>query len=389
MLLTKKISPAFNTEVCVIGAGVIGLAIARALSLAGREVLLVEKASTIGSETSSRNSEVIHAGLYYQSKSLKARFCVEGKRALYQYCLERHIPYNNVGKLIVATQPEQVIRELEILRRQAVENGVTDIKMLTPHDVKAMEPNVQCVGGALWSPSTGVFDSHSFMTSLLADAENNGTTLALQTRVEDAAVEEPLLLQFSDGTWLGCDHVINAAGLWAHRIAQHFHRSVAQWQPPRQYFAKGTYFRLQGEHPLPFQHLIYPVPEPGGLGVHATVDWAGQSIKFGPDVEWVDEHVELPTQISLLPDAQRGERFYEQVRKYWPGLQDGKLVPDYVGVRPKLNHPSLGAVGFEDFCIADESIHGVKGLVHLFGIESPGLTSSMAIGDYVTDLLKK
>lgn len=387
MFVTNSINPAFHTEVCIVGAGVIGLAIARALSFAGKEVLVVDKSATIASETSSRNSEVIHAGIYYPSNSWKALFCVQGKQKIYDYCNERHIPYNNCGKLIVATQLGQVTNELETFRRQALANGVTDVKILTSQDVRVMEPQVECVGGALWSPSTGVLDSHSFMTSLLADAEDKGTTLALHTAVEDANVGEKLLLKFTDGTWMSCDYVVNAAGLWAHRIAKLFHPSSSQWQPPRQYFAKGTYFHLQGVRPLPFQHLIYPIPEPGGLGVHATLDWAGQSIKFGPDVEWVDDTTELPSQISLEPNPQRGENFYEEVRKYWPHLADGKLAPDYVGIRAKLNHPINGKVGFEDFRIIDEKTHGVRGLVHLFGIESPGLTSSMAIGDYVSKLV--
>lgn len=439
MHLVRSPSLLFHTEVCVIGAGCVGLAIARALALAGREVLIVDKGPTIGSETSSRNSEVIHAGLYYPPHTLKARFCVQGKHQLYHYCRARNIPYNNCGKLIVAAPAaaasQQQQQLLESLKRQAIQNGVDDVRILTPEDVRAMEPQVNCggnangsvessssssSGGALWSPSTGVLDSHSYMTSLLADAEECGTTLVLHTKVEKAVIKKDLdtssssssssssdvddsspgpgssllQLQFDDGTWLSCDAVVNAAGLWAHQIARLFHpssssSSSSSWQPPRQYFAKGTYFQLQGVRPAPFQHLIYPVPEPGGLGVHATLDWTGQSVKFGPDVEWVDASIDDPSQISLLPDPQRGERFYEQVRKYWPHLPDGKLVPDYVGIRPKLNHPANGTLGFEDFRIVGKETHGVKGLVHLFGIESPGLTSSMAIADYVADLLLK
>jgi len=414
MLLRTEIlhSAAFHAEVCIIGAGVVGLAVARALSSSStgkqREVLLVDKGACVGSETSSRNSEVIHAGLYYPPQSLKARLCVQGKQQLYAYCRERHIPFQNCGKLVVATQESQVHNELETLQRQAFVNGVTDVRIVSPEDVKVMEPQVTCVGGALWSPSTGVIDSHSYMMSLLADAEDDGdTTLVLHTNVVGANINSgsdvPLQLQFEDGTWLSCDAVVNAAGLWAHRIAKLFHNASSPsspqrhhvWQPPRQYFAKGTYFQLQGVQPMPFSHLIYPVPEPGGLGVHATIDWAGQAVKFGPDVEWIDfpdddEEEMDPSQLSLVPDPQRGVRFYEQVRKYWPHLPDDKLIPDFVGIRPKLNHPATRTgLGFEDFRIVSEETHGIPGLVHLFGIESPGLTSSMAIGDYVANLLQK
>jgi L-2-hydroxyglutarate oxidase LhgO len=332
---------------------------------------------------------VIHGGLYYPCESLKARLCVQGKRQLYHYCQERNIPYNQCGKLIVATKPGQIEHELEGLRRQALQNGVTDVKILSQADVNAIEPDIQCIGGALWSPSTGVLDSHSFMTCLVADAEAEGTTIAFNTKVKEASVESTgsLLLRFDDDTRVVCDSVVNAAGLWAPQIAQLFHHGQGSWHPPRAYFAKGTYFKLQGVRPLPFQHLIYPIPEPGGLGVHATIDWAGQGIKFGPDVEWVDPSVEDPSTISLRPDPQRGVRFYEQVRKYWPDLPNDALVPDYVGIRPKLNHPSQGTLEFQDFLIAGQATHGVKGLVHLLGIESPGLTSSMAIGDYVASQL--
>jgi L-2-hydroxyglutarate oxidase LhgO len=404
-------SAAFSTQVCVIGAGVVGLAVARALAQQGRDVLLVDQASTIGSETSSRNSEVIHAGLYYPSHSLKAQLCVRGKHQLYRYCRERNIPFHQCGKLIVATQHGQVDKELKELCRQAHRNGVTDVTLVSPEEVREMEPQVHCVGGALWSPSTGVLDSHSFMTSLLTDAQDAGTTLVLNTKVTAAAAHvefsdkkrhggSRLLLQFADETCIACDTVINAAGLWAPRIARCFHPppssgSSSGWQPPRGYYAKGTYFVLQGVTPLPFSHLIYPVPEPGGLGVHATIDWVGQSVRFGPDVEWVvdeEDHPpnspwrsteQDPSTISLRPDPQRGIHFYDHVRQYWPDLPDDSLVPDYVGIRPKLNHPSKGPLEFQDFLIAGPALHGIQGLVHLLGIESPGLTSSMAIADYV------
>ena len=271
-----------------------------------------------------------------------------------------------------------------MLQEKAIQNGVSDIRLLTPEDVQYLEPEVKCVG-ALLSPSTGVVDSHSFCLSLLADAENHGETLALNTKVDDATILDGKVCLHADGTWIQCDYVVNSSGLWAHQVASLIHKNHI-WRPPPHYFAKGTYFRLEGKPP--FQHLVYPVPEPGGLGVHATVDWSGLSVKFGPDVEWLDPDVH-PKDICLDPDPQRGKTFYEQVRKYWPLLPDQKLVPDYVGIRPKLNHPSTESSGlsFMDFQIVGHEVHGVSGLIHLFGIESPGLTSSMAIADHIRDTL--
>jgi len=415
---SSSVSATYSTDICVIGAGVIGLAIARALTLLGssagsggggqasqnnnnntkEEILIIDQAETIGSETSSRNSEVIHGGLYYPQNSLKARLCVEGKHRLYAYCTERNISFTQCGKLIVATRPSQRDNELQKLLQQAHQNGVTDVRLLSTEDVHVMEPHIHCTGGALWSPSTGVFDSHSFMRQLLIDAEDGGATLILKTKVK-AIHMEPLtgrfLVHFDDdeNTCIVCNKLVNAAGLWAPNLARSLHGdnlggggSSSPWYPPKGYFARGTYFLLHGipRQSFPFRHLIYPVPEPGGLGVHATIDWAGQSIRFGPDVEWIKEDEDDPSMISLSPDPERGNRFYDEVRKYWPDLPDNALIPDYVGIRPKLNHPSNGPVEFQDFLIAGPKTHGIKGLVHLLGIESPGLTSSMAIGDYVT-----
>lgn len=341
---------------------------------------------SILSETSSRNSEVIHAGLYYPSSSLKAKFCVQGKQQLYEFCQDRQITHNPCGKLIVATNEQQLAQDLPSLQQKAIQNGVTDTRILSRQDVQYLEPEVECVG-ALLSPSTGVIDSHSFFLSILADAEAHGATLALQTAVDDAQINtnNQKVCLHAEGTWIECDTVVNSAGLWAHQIASLIHNNHV-WKPPKQFFAKGTYFRLEGKPP--FRHLIYPVPEPGGLGVHATVDWSGQTVKFGPDVEWLDPDVDLDD-IRLVPDSQRGEKFYDQVRKYWPLLPDNKLVPDYVGVRPKLSHPSVPTSGlsFQDFRIIGQEAHGIPGLIHLFGIESPGLTSSMAIADHVVNLL--
>jgi len=401
---------AFQVEVAVVGAGVIGLAIARALAKNGKEVLILDRADAIGSETSSRNSEVIHAGLYYPEDSLKAKFCVEGKQLMYDYCESRHINYNKCGKLIVATQKQQLETQLPNLQQQAIRNGVSDVQMLTPEDVSVLEPSVKCFG-ALWSPSTGVLDSHSFMLSLLADAEDYGATLALHSSLQSSTStgrEEPehsqdaiindtgsaggkgILLQLDDDTQLECQTVINSAGLWADLVARVIHRnnrSPTNYIVPQQYYAKGNYFRLQGCK-IPFQHLVYPLPEPGGLGIHATIDWVGTSVKFGPDVEWISAEVKDPTRIDLRPHPEQSDTFYKEIRKYWPDVSDGSLEPDYAGIRPKLDHPSLSADGrvpFRDYTIVGPEQHGIPGLVHLFAMESPGLTSSMAIGKYIAN----
>lgn len=378
-------SAAFHVETCVIGAGVIGLAVARALAQQGREVLIVDRAPMIGSETSSRNSEVIHAGLYYPQSSFKGKFCVRGKQLLYDYCESRHTPYNNCGKLVVATNIEQWTEELPKMKQQAKSNGVQDVELYTREQVQEFEPQVECFG-ALWSPSTGVLDSHSFMVSLLADAEEHGATLALNSNVDDAFISSDGGISVEvDGALISCSALVNSAGLWADTIARMIHNDT-KWQPPRQYFAKGNYFQLQGVK-TPFQHLVYPVPEPaGGLGVHATIDWALQGVKFGPDVEWLPPDAS-PDSIDPTPDPLRCESFYAAIRKYWPVLPNDSLVPDYAGIRPKLSHPDVPTGVPADFYIAGKEQHGVPGLVHLLGMESPGLTSSMAIAEYVSELL--
>lgn len=412
-------SAATKVETVIVGAGVIGLAVARALALANGgqgsssssssrcssgEILLLDRAATIGSETSSRNSEVVHAGLYYPEPSFKAHFCVRGKQQLYDYCEARHISHLKCGKLVVATEPEQVETTLAQLQRQAVRNGVIDTEILTRSQVLHLEPALahSNLHGALWSPSTGILDSHSFLQHLLTDAVEQGdgrcctTTLALHTKVEDAAIVDGRIHVYAGDMWLSCDRLVNCAGLWAGQIASLLHGKrndiddAASWKPPKQYFARGTYFRLQQQQqPRAFSHLIYPIPDSkGGLGVHATMDLQGQ-VKFGPDVEWLD--ADDPDTIDMKPDASRAELFYQSIRTYWPDLKDGALVPDYTGVRPKLQHPSLFPTGqsmpFQDFVVAGPETHGVAGLVHLFGIESPGLTSSMAIADYVAKLI--
>ena len=379
-------SAAYHVETCVVGAGVIGLAVARALARAGKEVLVLDRASMIGTETSSRNSEVIHAGLYYPPSSFKGRFCVRGKKLLYEYCESRHVSYQQCGKLVVATQERQWKHDLPKIREQAIKNGAGDVELYSREQVQKVEPQVDCFG-ALWSPTTGVLDSHSFMVSLLADAEGHGATLALNSEVDGASIGIDGISIEVDGTVISCDAVVNSAGLWADHVARLFH-SDTLWQPPQQYFAKGNYFRLEGVK-TPFRHLIYPVPDAsGGLGVHGTIDWSGQSVKFGPDVEWLDVDAS-PDTIDMTPNPARCDSFYDAVRQYWPELPDEALVPDYVGIRPKLSHPKAPSSLPADFYIAGSDEHGVPGLVHLLGMESPGLTSSMAIAEYVEELLSK
>jgi L-2-hydroxyglutarate oxidase LhgO len=393
MASLATLSPSFHTQVAVIGAGVIGLAVARALIAAGKEVLLVEKEYTVCTATSSRNSEVIHGGLYYPPGSFKAKLCVAGKTSLYKYCKERGIPHRRCGKIVVATNQHQLEKELPLLLKKARSNGVNDVRILSKADVQFLEPDVECVG-ALLSPSTGVLDSHTYYQNLLADCE--GSSIAFQSEVEDVRfVNGQICLKANDGTWICCDHFVNCTGLNASLLATKIHESTgaSKWQPPKQYFAKGTYFRLEGGTSTSpnFQHLIYPVPEPGGLGVHATIDWSGSSVKFGPDVEWLSLET-TPEHINYDPDPTRGKKFYSEIRKYWPGLADGKLTADYVGVRPKLSHPSIlhgqssgfqPKLPFDDFQIVGPEIHGIPGLIHLFGIESPGLTSGMGIAEHV------
>lgn len=423
---------AFHTQVAVIGAGVLGLAVARQLTAAldhgNKEVLLLERNTHMAQETSSRNSEVIHAGIYYPKDSLKAQLCVRGKDLLYGYLEERgnnSIPYRQCGKLIVATQESQWKHELPRLQQQASRNGVTDLRLLSKEDVQYLEPDVEC-HGALYSPSSGILDSHTYFLSLLGEAEDHGAVLAVDTTVVNAFYQDQRLwLQTtqsttkssaaaneSETTWISCDVVVNAAGLWADQIAQmmHHHQHVSNntgntqqqqeiWQPPRHYFAKGTYFALQGgssSNKPSFSHLIYPVPEAGGLGIHATLDLAG-NIKFGPDVEWVDADVTVHD-LDYTPDSARGDKFYNAIRQYWPDLSDGSLQADYVGVRPKLSHPTAvsrnksGGSTREtlenDFLIVGPETHGIPGLVHLLGMESPGLTSSLAVAAYVASILQ-
>ncbi len=364
-----------HVDCVVVGAGVIGLAVARALAQSGREVLLLEAESAIGTQTSARNSEVIHAGIYYAPGSLKARVCVRGKALLYAYCAERGVAHRACGKLIVATSPAQAAA-LHDIEARAQANGVNDLLRLTRAQAQALEPALACVA-ALYSPSTGIIDSRALMLSLLADLEAAGGVLALNSPLAQANIaSDAINLIANDGTRLRARSVVNAAGLHAPALAARF-VGLAHPQLPTPYYAKGSYFSLAGRSP--FSHLIYPVPEASGLGVHLTLDLGGQA-RFGPDVQWVDRPDDLQV------DPQRGGAFYAEVRKYWPGLADGALLPAYAGIRPKISGPGQPAA---DFCIQGPREHGVPGLVNLFGMESPGLTSCLAIGEQVAGLLQK
>lgn len=362
-----------TVDAVVVGAGVVGLAVARELALQGQEVLLLESGQGIGTGTSSRNSEVIHAGIYYPQGSLKAELCVRGKALLYAYCDARGVGYRRCGKLIVATAAAQ-IGQLEQIRQMAAANGVIDLQLLSQAQAVALEPALSCVA-ALHSPSTGIIDSHALMLALQGDMENAGGVLALESTLESVScTPDGIELTATDGTHLRTRILVNSAGLSAPDLARRF-KGFPERFLARAYYAKGNYFTLAGRSP--FSHLIYPVPEGAGLGVHLTLDLGGQA-KFGPDVQWVDS----PN--DLVVDPARGDGFYAEVRKYWPALQDGALTPGYAGIRPKLKPAQDGS---SDFVIQGPAVHGVTGLVNLFGIESPGLTSSLAIAQQVVQLL--
>jgi L-2-hydroxyglutarate oxidase LhgO len=361
-----------KVECVVIGAGVVGLAIARALAMTGREVVILEAEDAIGTHTSSRNSEVIHAGIYYPRDSLKARACIAGRRLLYEYCATHGVPHRRCGKLIVATNEAQIV-ELKAIQKKAHDNGVSDVVEIPAAEAMRMEPALRCVA-ALHSPSTGIIDSHALMLAYLGDAEAAGAMLALKSSLERVVVSpQGFELQVTD-TRIRASLVVNSAGLRAPRVA----RLIEGFPPgkvPPEFYAKGNYYSLAGRPP--FSRLVYPVPEPGGLGVHVTLDLAGQA-RFGPDVEWVDR-------IDYGVDPRRAERFYAAIRRYWPSLPDGALAPGYAGIRPKISGPKEPAA---DFLIQGPSEHGVAGLVNLFGIESPGLTASLALADDVAKLVQ-
>jgi L-2-hydroxyglutarate oxidase LhgO len=362
-----------RVDAVVIGAGLVGLAVARRLATAGREVVVLEAEDAIGTHTSSSNSEVIHAGIYYPQGSLKARACVEGRQRLYDYCAERGVPHQRCGKLIVATDPAQ-LAELEGIRQHAHANGVTDVVRVSAAQARALEPELRCVA-ALHSPSTGIVDSHALMLSYLSDAERAGAMLALKSTLEKGVVRRGgIELHVAGAEPILALQVVNSAGLRAPSLAQRIDGFPAELAPPELY-AKGNYYTLSV--PSPFSRLVYPVPEPGGLGVHVTLDLGGRA-RFGPDVEWVDS-------IDYTVDPSRAERFYAAIRRYWPRLPDGALEPGYAGIRPKISAKGSHAA---DFIVQGPRAHGVPGLVNLFGIESPGLTASLPLADAVLEHLR-
>jgi L-2-hydroxyglutarate oxidase LhgO len=366
-------------QAVVIGAGVVGLAVGRTLALAGHDVILIEAADGIGTGTSSRNSEVVHGGMYYPEGSGKARFCVAGRRLLYAYCEARGVPFRKCGKLIVATTPAETAK-IEGIHAQGLRNGVEGLSLITGREATALEPNLRCTA-ALLSAETGIVDSHSYMLALQGEIEERGGMIAFETPVEriaragggwrvDCGGREP--------TSIDADIVVNAAGLTAWDVARKTD-GLSEAHIPKRRLAKGNYFACAGKPA--FSRLIYPAPVDGGLGVHLTLDLAGR-MKFGPDVEWLGD-VD-PAGVDYRVDPARGDSFYAAIRTYWPNLADGALTADYSGVRPKLSGPGEPTA---DFLLQGPAEHGLAGLANLFGIESPGLTSSLAIADEVERFL--
>jgi L-2-hydroxyglutarate oxidase LhgO len=369
-----------QVDAVVIGAGAVGLSVARALAQAGRETIVLEAQTAIGQGVSSRNSEVIHAGLYYAPGSLKARLCVRGKELLYPFCEARGVGHSRCGKLTVA-QNEAEVAALRTLQDRAAANGVP-VQWLDAAQARELEPTLRCVA-ALLSPSTGIVDSHGFMLALQGDLESAGGLVAFGSGVLAAQLGragEPHIVQTADGTELAAPLLVNSASLHACALARKFADLDARFIP-REYFAKGNYYALTGRSP--FRHLIYPAPADAWLGVHLTLDLGGQA-KFGPDIEWLDAR--RAEDIDYAVDPRRADGFYAEVRRYWPALPDGVLQPSYSGVRPKIHGPHEKA---PDFRIDGPEFHGVAGLVNLFGIESPGLTSALAIGEHVAALLEE
>lgn len=367
-----------KVDCVVVGAGVIGLAIARQLSQQQGSCLILDAETQFGSQTSSRNSEVIHAGIYYPRGSLKAQLCVEGNKSLYEYCKTKHIEHKKIGKLIVASQPSQ-IPQLEDIKRHALNNGVEDLIWLDQQKLRQMEPDVRGCA-ALFSPSTGIIDSHELMLGLLSDIEKQGGQLVCQSQVENIRVMKNGFK--ITGTSQGQPFeilskiLINAAGLGAQHLAKNVQAPDKIGGIPELHLCKGNYFSLQES--APFKHLIYPIPEANtaGLGIHATLNLSGQ-VRFGPDTQTICD-------IDYQVDEQQKPKFIAAIKRYYPQINPDNLVPDYSGIRPKLSRPGQPA---RDFVIQGPKDHGIGGMVQLFGIESPGLTSCLAIGKYVESLL--
>ena len=352
-------------DVVVIGAGVVGLAVGQALAREGRDVLILEKQEAIGTETSSRNSEVIHAGIYYPTGSLKAELCVRGKQLLYEHCRTHHVPHDSVGKVIVATSEDQ-FPVLKAYQQQALANGVGELPWLTQHEVNEKEPAVSCVGG-VWSPTTGIIDSHAFMLSLEGELEIHGGMIAFFSEVDEIDAEKGLRVTTAEVS-LAPRVLVNSAGLDAPALTRQVGREF------HSYYAKGHYYTLSGKSP--FSHLVYPIAEEGGLGVHVTLDMAYQA-RFGPDVMWQCEH-------DYAFDESRKEEFVAAIRSYYPDLDDSKLQPGYTGIRPKLAPQGEPA---SDFVVNGPQETGIDGYVELLGIESPGLTASLAIAERVVEMV--
>jgi L-2-hydroxyglutarate oxidase LhgO len=360
-------------QVLVVGAGVIGLAVARAAALRGHDVIIAEATAGIGNGVSSRNSEVVHGGIYYPTGSLRARHSTRGRRMLYEFCAAHGLPYNKCGKLIVATDVAELVK-VETLMAQGEANGVEGLELIGGNAARALEAELACVG-ALYSPESGIVDSHGYMRALWGDLEDCSGRIAFATPVQRMSLAGKWHVEFGgrDAGTAAFDAVVNSAGLGAQALARHIEGYPADKIPPL-VLAKGNYFGFAGK-PV-FSRLIYPTPVDGGLGVHVTLDLAGR-MRFGPDVEWIEHE-------SYTVDPHRADAFYDRIRRYWPALPEGSLVPDYCGIRPKLTGPGQPAA---DFLIAGEAAHSMKRLICLFGIESPGLTSSLSLAEEVADAL--
>jgi L-2-hydroxyglutarate oxidase LhgO len=365
--IISPVTVAETVDCVVIGAGVVGLACARALARAGREVLVLEQHGQIGTETSSRNSEVIHAGIYYDPGSAKARLCVRGKQLLYEHCQTYGVPFRRCGKLIVATDRQQFAL-LRDYQRRALANGAGELRWLEATEVEALEPAVRSVGG-VFSPTTGIIDSHALMESLLGDVQAHGGVIAFHASVRSGRTDAGRVILETDELTLAAALVVNAGGLHAPALALRLAHHPPGVVPPA-FYAKGHYYTLAGA--APFRHLVYPVAEAGGLGVHVTLDLAGQA-RFGPDVVWIDR-------IDYRFDARNRQRAIDAIRRYYPDLEPDRLEQGYTGIRPKISGPDEPAA---DFQICGPAQHGIGGLIHLFGIESPGLTASLAIAEEV------